>query len=101
MADGPALTGSEVFLLQPIHGWTPLSSVVTLCSTAPTIVGGTMDNTIIGGTTPAAATVTTFTATGVALFSNASVSMTKLPTSDPHVVGQLWANTKVVTVSAG
>jgi hypothetical protein len=24
-----------------------------------------------------------------------------LPTSDPHVVGQLWANSHVVTVSAG
>ncbi|MCC8972159.1 hypothetical protein [Bradyrhizobium brasilense] len=24
-----------------------------------------------------------------------------LPTADPHVVGQLWANSGVVTVSAG
>lgn len=29
------------------------------------------------------------------------VVMTGLPTSDPHVVGHLWANSGVVTVSAG
>lgn len=26
---------------------------------------------------------------------------TAIPTADPHVVGQIWANTGVLTVSAG
>ena len=38
---------------------------------------------------------------GPAPFTNASVIMSALPTSDPSVAGQLWANTAVVTVSAG
>ncbi|MGF6433476.1 hypothetical protein [Bradyrhizobium elkanii] len=29
------------------------------------------------------------------------VIVTGLPTADPHVVGQLWANSGVLTVSAG
>lgn len=31
----------------------------------------------------------------------ATVLAGSLPASDPHVVGQLWANSHVVTVSAG
>jgi hypothetical protein len=31
----------------------------------------------------------------------AAVSAPSLPTADPHVVGRLWANSGVVTVSAG
>jgi hypothetical protein len=41
---------------------------------------------------------------GNALFSvNAAgkLLVTGLPTADPHVVGQLWANSNVLTVSAG
>lgn len=30
-----------------------------------------------------------------------TVTMSGLPTSDPSVAGELWANTGVVTVSAG
>lgn len=41
------------------------------------------------------------TFTGAVVLSNASVKMTAIPTSDPHVVGQLWANSGVLTVSAG
>ena len=32
---------------------------------------------------------------------NSVVILTDLPTSDPSVVGQLWSNSGVVTVSAG
>jgi len=35
------------------------------------------------------------------VMSNASIKMTTLPTTDPQVIGQLWANSGVVTVSAG
>lgn len=31
----------------------------------------------------------------------AVVKLSGLPTSDPHVVGQLWSNSGAVTVSAG
>ena len=38
--------------------------------------------------------ITDLTASGVVIFSN-------LPVADPHVAGQLWANSSVLTVSAG
>lgn len=40
------------------------------------------------------------TASGTAAFSNASISMTGLPTSNPGVTGRLWNNSGVLTVSA-
>lgn len=46
-------------------------------------------------------TTDTQTISGAKTFSNAVTKMTALPTADPHVVGQLWANSGVVTVSAG
>lgn len=36
-----------------------------------------------------------------ASFSGAAVNMTALATADPHVVGRLWSNLGIVTVSAG
>jgi len=51
----------------------------------------------IGGTTPAAAVVTTLTA-------SSTVIMSGLPTADPSVAGALWIDTgaaRVVKVSAG
>lgn len=93
------------------------------------ITNSTIDSSVIGGATPGAGhfstlsasgavalattlgvtgastlhgvTATTLTATGATVLSNASVSMTALPTADPHVVGVLWANSHVLTVSAG
>lgn len=41
------------------------------------------------------AAVVNFSATG------SVISLTGLPTADPHVVGQLWSNAGVLTVSAG
>lgn len=32
---------------------------------------------------------------------NGNLIMSGLPTSDPHVVGKLWKNSNVLTVSAG
>jgi hypothetical protein len=29
------------------------------------------------------------------------VKMTAIPTADPHVVGELWANSGILTISAG
>jgi hypothetical protein len=58
----------------------------------------------VGGTTPAAAVVTTLTASGAAVLSNASIKMTALPVADPSVAGALWCDTtaaRVVKVSAG
>jgi hypothetical protein len=42
----------------------------------------------------ASTSITDLTASGVVIFSD-------LPTSDPAVAGQLWANSGVLTVSAG
>lgn len=47
------------------------------------------------------ASLAAVTATGAVTLSNASVKMTALPTADPHVVGALWKNSAVLTVSAG
>ena len=41
-----------------------------------------------------ATSITDLTASGTVIFSG-------LPTADPHVVGQLWSNSGVLTVSAG
>ena len=38
---------------------------------------------------------------GSKTWSNATLSMTNLPTSDPAVAGQLWNNSGALTVSAG
>ena len=61
---------------------------------------GNVTGNVTGGVTGAVA-ATTLTASGVASFTNASVSMTALPTSDPLVAGRLWNNAGVLTVSAG
>lgn len=42
----------------------------------------------------ASTSITDLTASGVVIFSS-------LPVADPHVAGQLWANSGVLTVSAG
>jgi hypothetical protein len=95
------LTAANAVALSPASHNVVLSPTGTGVVTINPATLGSMDKVTIGGTTPAAATVTALTATGAAVLSNASVKMTALPTADPHVVGQLWADTGVVTVSAG
>jgi hypothetical protein len=46
-------------------------------------------------------TVGNLTATGGMNLTGSVVNIANLPTSDPSVAGQLWANSGVVTVSAG
>lgn len=48
----------------------------------------------VTSTLGATTSVTNLTASGV-------VKFTGLPTADPHVVGELWSNAGVLTVSAG
>lgn len=38
---------------------------------------------------------------GSAIVAEGTVLFTGLPTADPHIVGALWLNSHVVTVSAG
>ena len=64
----------------------------------------TSTNGFIGAITGAVAgpvAATTLSASGVVSMTNASISMTALPTSDPLVAGRLWSNSGVLTVSAG
>lgn len=64
----------------------------------------TSTNGFIGAVTGAvtgAVAATTLSASGVVSLTNASISMTALPTSDPTVAGRLWSNAGVLTVSAG
>jgi hypothetical protein len=64
----------------------------------------TSTNGFIGAVTGAVAgpvAATTLTASGVASLTNASISMTALPTSDPTVAGRLWNDAGTLKVSAG
>jgi hypothetical protein len=45
-------------------------------------------------------TLATFVVTG-SMTLPATLDATNIPTADPHVVGQVWANSHVLTVSAG
>ena len=57
------LTGTLATDAQP--NITSLGTIASLVATTADINGGTIDGTVIGGATPAAATVTTFTSTGI------------------------------------
>ena len=48
----------------------------------------------VDATLGASTSVTNLTASGIVIFSG-------LPTADPHVAGQVWSNSGVLTVSAG
>ena len=61
---------------------------------APDTITDLNNHVRVGGTLNGSGTLTNLTATGTVIFSN-------LPTSDPAVAGQLWADSGVVTVSAG
>lgn len=87
---GPSVTG-------PTGAAGSASSTGATGATGPTGPAVSTASPTFTGTT----TVSALTATGVVSMSNASVSMSALPTSDPHVAGRLWTNTNVLTVSAG
>jgi len=61
---------------------------------------GNVTGNVTGGVTGAVA-ATTLTASGVTALTNASISMTALPTSDPTVAGRLWIDGTTLKVSAG
>ena len=48
-----------------------------------------------------AVSATTVNASGAVVLSNAVVSLTALPTSDPGVAGRLWNDAGTLKVSAG
>jgi hypothetical protein len=66
---------------------------VNFTPVSPTFTG----TTTVGGLTATGAV----SMTGTVSLTNASVSMTNLPTADPHVIGRIWSNSGVMTVSAG
>jgi hypothetical protein len=55
----------------------------------------------VTGTVTGAVAATTLTASGVTSLTNASISMTALPTADPTVAGRLWNDGGTLKVSAG
>ena len=55
----------------------------------------------ITGNVTGAVAATTLAASGAVSLTNATISMTALPTADPLVAGRLWNNSGVLTVSAG
>ena len=57
-------------------------------------VNATTGAVTVTATFGAATSITDLTASGTVILSG-------LPTADPHVVGQLWSNSGVLTVSAG
>jgi hypothetical protein len=58
-------------------------------------VSSTSGAVTVDATYGANATCANLTASGTV------IKLTGVPTADPHVVGQLWANSGVLTVSAG
>ena len=60
---------------------------------------GNITGTATGVAGPVAAT--TLSATGVVSLTNASISLTALPTSNPNVAGRLWNDSGTLKVSAG
>ena len=61
---------------------------------------GAVTGPVTGAVTGAVA-ATTLTASGVTSLTNASISMTALPTADPTVAGSLWNDAGTLKVSAG
>ena len=55
----------------------------------------------VTGTVTGAVAATTLTASGVTSLTNASISMTALPTTDPLVAGRLWNDGGALKISAG
>ncbi len=53
------------------------------------------------GNIAGAVSATTLDATGAVTLDGTSIIITGLPTADPEVVGQLWNDGGVLTVSAG
>lgn len=82
-------------------GATTASTVHATTLNNTTAAGSAINAASLGATTPGTAAVTALTASGVASFTNASVSMSALPTSDPHVSGRLFTTAGAIQVSAG
>ncbi len=61
---------------------------------------GNVTGDVTGGVTGAVA-ATTLSASGVVSLTNASISMSALPTADPAVAGRLWNDAGTLKVSAG
>ena len=71
--------------------------------TTPAITGGTIDNTVIGGTTPAAGTFTTLTSSGTATLANGSTTYVTITgdASYPMVKATGGTNTPLVLSPLG
>ena len=71
--------------------------------TTPVITGGTIDNTVIGGTTPAAGTFTTLTSSGTATLANGSTTYVTITgdASYPMVKAAGGTNTPLVLSPLG
>ncbi len=95
------LSASAAVSLNPANAAVSLAPTGTGVVTINPATAGTMDNVAVGATTPLAVHATTLTATGAVTLSNATVNITALGTVDPHVLGQCWLNSRVLTVSAG
>lgn len=64
----------------------------------------TSTNGFVGAVTGAvtgAVAATTLSASGAVSLTNATISMSALPTADPTVAGQLWNDAGTLKVSAG
>ena len=55
----------------------------------------------VTGTTTGPVAATTLSASGAVSLTNAAISMSALPTSDPAVAGRLWNDAGTLKVSAG
>ena len=80
-----------------------LGTIATQDASAVAITGGTIDNTVIGGTTPAAGTFTTLTSSGTATLANGSTTYVTITgdASYPMVKATGGTNTPLVLSPLG
>ena len=93
-AQGQLTNVSNVNILIPTSQITGLGTMATQNANAVAITGGTIDQTVIGGTTPAAGTHTTLTVTG-----NANFSTVASGTWNGTAIGVSYGGTGATTAS--
>lgn len=98
---------TDAVALSPASHNVVLSPTGTGVVTIAPATAGSMDRVNVGATTRGTGAFTTLAANGAVTLtstvsmSNASLTLSAIPTADPHVAGRVWANVGILTISAG
>ena len=94
-------SAQEVALAAAVDATVDHSVTTTGALTVAGALTVTGASTVVALTASGASALAALTATGAVVLSNATITIANLGTVDPHVAGRLWANSGVLTVSAG